>query len=162
MSFTVNRPFNLANLQASTKTAVANGNTYSTTSLTPVMAGLGAFAVATPAKSGKLILLLDTELSNNTAGNGIDLISFRYGTGTAPATGDAATGTIIAPFSAKFKSYIAATGDYAVPYTLIANVDRSGALDIAHWFDLVFEARTGGTAKINLTQQGWQAIEATN
>ena len=69
----------------------APANTGSTTG---VMMGLGTTCTITPVYSGRIRVHFTGMLSNNTGGN-THGYNVRYGTGTAPANGVAATGTVL-------------------------------------------------------------------
>lgn len=119
-------------------------NPASTTSTTPVMMGLGSsWALTLSASgSGRVSLSLDAGAINSIGENGV-VFQISYGTGTAPANGSAAVGTV-------------------VPNTIGQIWNSSGGLQQAFhracevsltpgttcWFDLQVYANVGGTASI--------------
>jgi hypothetical protein len=65
-----------------------------TTSATPVMMGFGSFCKITPVTTGRVRMGIRGALGNTSASI-TDSVQFRYGTGTAPANGAAASGTTV-------------------------------------------------------------------
>ena len=103
---------------------------------TAVMMGLNK--VLTPVSSGKVLVIVSGEVTNNTSGDGCKY-GIRYGTGTPPVNGAAVTGTQIGTtvtaqatgsvLNAPFSHHGVAVG--LVPGT-------------AYWFDISLQAVGGG------------------
>jgi hypothetical protein len=116
-------------------------NPASTTSLVGVMAGI---AVAfTPTQTGRVLVIAEGSMSNNTVGDAID-VQIRYGTGTAPVNGAALTGTA----AGAFQRCTATGAALQVPFAVVAIVTGL-TVGTAYWFDLMEKAITGGTAQIS-------------
>lgn len=136
-------PIAFGSLPAGQYANVNSATDNSTTSATEVMAGYGlAF---TPSKTGKVIILVKAVVYNATAGDGLDIPGFRYGTGTAPTNGAAATGTNI--FKQILRYTAIPTGSNNEPLGFGVYVTGL-TLNTAYWFDLSFNVVTGGTAHI--------------
>jgi hypothetical protein len=116
-------------------------NPTGTTSLTKVMIGAGA--TITPKAGGIVTVTVSGNLVNNTLGDG-STADLRYGTGTAPANGDAVTGTRCAG-----DAYVGTTAA-AVEHSPFSLTCIIAGLTIGTpiWIDLSFAAVTGGTASI--------------
>lgn len=108
-----------------------------TTSPTGVMMGIGY--TITPTASGKIRFAISGVMFNNVATAGV-VVALRYGTGAAPANGDALTGTVIsgAPQAA------IDTAANAVGFEVHGTI---GGLTIgtAYWFDLSCATIPNGT-----------------
>lgn len=111
-----------------------------TTSATAVMAGLGATLSLTPAKSTRVRLVISGQMSNSTINDGVTLDA-RYGTGTAPANGDAVTGTL-AGIAQTATSLVALQRSGFCLQAIITGL----TIGTAYWFDFSELAVTGGTA----------------
>jgi parallel beta-helix repeat protein len=79
-------------VQGAAPAAFRPANPASTVSATAVMMGLGSTCAFTPRGSGRVLVNVTAYASSTTAAAGINC-GGRYGTGTAPANGVAATGT---------------------------------------------------------------------
>lgn len=116
-----------------------------TTSGTLVMAGVGLLGGSTtkmgitPTGTGIVRIIVKGEFNNNTAGVNV-AVGLRFGTTTAPANGDAVTGT---------------TADVDVTYTSDLNTKREFVkmanvtgltIGTAVWFDLAFSTSSGADA----------------
>lgn len=124
-----------------TPNAVAQGTAASptgTTSLTAVMLGLGL--TVTPVNQPRLDLRVTAQIGNTTAADGVT-VQVRYGTGTAPANGDAVTGTAVGAS----QTFTAATAGATTGVTL-GGVVTGLTLGTAYWVDVAIQATTGGTA----------------
>ncbi|MEM3844947.1 MAG: hypothetical protein QXU98_04525 [Candidatus Parvarchaeota archaeon] len=119
-------------------------NPSGTTSTSAVQMGLGV--TYTPATTGRLLVIVVGEASNNTAGDGAT-VQLSYGTGSSPSNGASATGTAVG-------SKISITSNAAsqtVPFSL-GYVLTGLTIGTSYWFDLQVAAVTGGTASVsNLT-----------
>jgi hypothetical protein len=116
-------------------------NPAGTTSTTPVMMGLGI--TFTPLYSGRVKIIISGEASNNTAGDGF-IIYAAYGTGAAPANGNAATGTT----AGNHVSGASAAANALLPFSIVAVVTGL-TVGTAIWIDLELGAVTGGTASLS-------------
>ncbi len=112
-----------------------------TSSLTFVMAGLAGSI--TPATSGNVLFLANVTAVNNTTGDGCQT-QIKYGTGTAPTNGAAVTGT-----SAGNQSVASAGAVLNYPMALMGYATGL-TVSTAYWYDIAFEAVTGGTCTIQL------------
>jgi hypothetical protein len=116
-----------------------------TAALTPgVMVGLNA--PITPTVTGKILVTISGTLINTVA-NKTPNIQIRYGTGTPPVFGVAATGTVTGGICTMTGNTI----NNASPFSLSAIV-LNAALATALWFDLaIWNSTTGGTAWVTGT-----------
>lgn len=114
-----------------------------TTDGTGKMMGLaGSF---TPSNTGKVLIII-SGTSSNTSGNGAS-VRLRYGTGSAPANGDALTGTL-AGGTATAATYFTSSGAWKTPFTVSAVVTGL-TLSTAYWIDVQVAVITAGTASIS-------------
>lgn len=112
-----------------------------TTSLTGVMMGLAGSI--TPTMTGRIrVVVCGTIFNANAIGDGAN-VQIRTGTGSAPANGDALTGTTAGGLS----KYIAPTTACKVPFAVSAIVSGL-TLNVARWIDVGLAATTAGTATI--------------
>ena len=117
-----------------------------TTSTAQVMAGLGSTITFTPASSGQIqVVLTPQSCWNNTNADGAQY-QISYGTGTAPLNGVAVTGTQTGP-TIKLVNPTTA-GSMKFPCNLTANIISLTA-GTTYWFDIAFNAVTGGTANMD-------------
>lgn len=115
-------------------------NPTGTTSTTQVMAGL---AVAfTPRSTGRMLVVVTMRGANSTAASGA-LAQIRFGTGTAPTNGAAATGTAVG--AATHAISTAANEFNTIALTAIITGATVGT---ALWVDLGEAAVTSGTATL--------------
>jgi hypothetical protein len=119
--------------------------TKSTTSTGIVMAGLGAagsLAKLTPSRSGVVLLMISGYHQHSVAGGAVQAFLV-YGTGTAPVTGAAATGT------GTQIGWIGTspTANAALPFGFMTVLNLTPGT--AYWFDLQFRATIAGTAQLN-------------
>lgn len=123
----------------------APSNPTGTASTTLVMAGLaGSF---TPATSGNMFLATSWTSSNSAGSDGC-AARLAYGTGTAPTNGAAQTGTLVGGAAT------ITTSSVANQFQAGSNVGYVTGLTVstAYWYDLAFEAITGGTCSLaNIT-----------
>jgi hypothetical protein len=110
-----------------------------TTDVTGKMMGLAGSI--TPSTSGQIIIIISGDVQNSNALGGAK-IQLRYGTGSAPANGDAATGTALGGF-VKVTTSIGASD--AFPFT-VQGVVTGLTVATAYWIDLQIAAITTGTA----------------
>ncbi len=125
-------------------------STFNTSSATYVMAGMAKSF--TPLGTGKIAITVSGTLYNTTAGQGATY-RLRYGTGSAPSSGAAETGTAVG--TARLITSVGAGGN--VGFT-IAEVLSGLTVGTAYWFDL--EVMTSGSGAAYL-QDGicFMAIE---
>lgn len=119
-----------------------NGSTGSaTSSSTKVMQGFGAVWTITPATTGRVRITVVGYTTNTTTGNA--KINAAFGTGTAPVSGAALTGTTFS--NTDILATSASSGaSPAVPFTFIA--EASGlTLGTAYWFDSALGSSTGSS-----------------
>jgi hypothetical protein len=114
------------------------GDPTGTTDTTGVMMGLAGSV--TPARSGKVLIIIDGDITNGTASMG-GKIQIRYGTGTAPSNGAALTGTGVGGVCNWMNAGSNVNrGIFSVQYIV------SGlSVSTAYWIDLSL-ARTGATS----------------
>ena len=118
-----------------------------TSSTSPIMAGLGAVWTLTPKFSGIFEVTLDGSIFSTVATDGT-AVAIAYGTGAPPSNGNAQTGTIIG--SNVVGQIVTASGQ--TPFAMTRNTSSPIAIGTPVWFDAQFYAVTGGTAGIlNLT-----------
>jgi hypothetical protein len=119
---------------------VTPSNPSGTTSLTPVMAGLAG--AITPTKSGSVLIIVSGIMRNTTAVDG-ETVQIAYGTGSAPANGDAATGT-----TAGNLLHMLNEPDFNFYPFSVQSAVTGLTVSTAYWIDLQFAAGTGGTANL--------------
>lgn len=112
-----------------------------TASLVGVMMGLAGGI--TPVSSGRILLLISGDVSNDTANDGAS-VQCAYGTGTAPLNGAAATGTNVGN---PVKLVNGATPTVKIP-TLCQGIVTGLTLNTGLWLDVNLAAITGGTATL--------------
>ena len=122
--------------------SAAGGNPASTTNTSGLHAGLGGAATITPAKSGRVLILITGTAYNNTLLDGVT-VQVRTGTGTAPINGAALTGTArgaaLSMISSTANAYCAFTAAVLVTGLTVGT---------AYWIDVSQAAITGGVAQI--------------
>lgn len=120
--------------------ALAPSNPTGTTSLTGVMMGLAGSI--TPARTGNVLVFIKGSLRNNTASRGCTVF-ITYGTGSAPANGDALTGTQVGGES--FTDGMAAN---SIPAFTADGLITGLTPATAYWIDVSLAARTSGTCTL--------------
>ena len=116
-------------------------NPTGTADLTGKMMGLAG--TMTPATTGRIhVTITGTIFNSGGVGDGAN-VQLRTGTGTAPANGDALTGTT----AGGLVQYVSPTTACKVPFTVCAIVSGL-TLATARWIDVGLAAVTGGTAEI--------------
>jgi hypothetical protein len=119
-----------------------------TTSATGTMAGFGTAtwgtALITPAKSGKIIVSINGSLTNSSTGG--SQVGIRWGTGTAPVNGAAATGTAVGGIG--IRSALGA--NLQTPFS-INGIITGLSVGTQIWLDAVVVAVTTGTSGLNAT-----------
>jgi len=117
------------------------GNPAGTADLTGKMMGLAG--TITPSSTGRVhITITGTIFNSGGVGDGAN-VQLRTGTGSAPANGDALTGTT----AGGLVKYVAPTTACKVPFTVCAIVSGL-SLAVARWIDVGLAAVTGGTAEV--------------
>jgi len=131
----------------STAPASSSGATAQSTPADPTGTGsptqvmMGLAGSITPVKSGKVLVVISGAL-NHSAGGTQTTIQIRYGTGSAPANGAAATGTTAGA------ALVTANANGGTPQSFVVNAVLSGlTLSTAHWLDLGL-ATAGPTASL--------------
>ena len=112
-----------------------------TTDTTGKMMGLAGSI--TPTFSGSVLLIVSGDVTNDTITDGAK-VQLSYGTGTAPANGDAIGGTQCGGRP----SYDAAGAADRVPFSVNCVVTGL-TLTTTYWIDLTLAAITGGTASVS-------------
>lgn len=103
-------------------------NPTSTTSATQVMMGLAGSI--TPTVSGKILIIISGAI-NNSSGNVNNTVQIRYGTGSAPSNGDAATGTAVGA------ARISSNANGGTPDAFTVNAVVTGLTpSTTYWIDL--------------------------
>jgi len=113
-----------------------------TTSTASVQAGYGK--TATPIRTGRFLIVMTILLGNQTAGDGA-AAQLSIGTGSPPASGASATGTVISPRGVVESG--AANANKTV--TLFAAISGL-TLGVQYWIDAQVAALTGGTANYQI------------
>ena len=106
----------------------------STTNTTGVMMGLAGSI--TPTVTGKLLITISGDMKNG-SNNGNSVTHIRYGTGTAPANGNALTGTV----GGSLINMTAAAANQRVPFS--CNVIVTLTVGTTYWIDLGLKAASG-------------------
>jgi hypothetical protein len=125
-----------------------------TVSPTPVFVGFAI--IAQPQVTGRLIVTIQGNFQNTTAGQGA-YVAVRYGTGPAPANGVLApgVGTVLAPEL----SYIQIAGNIAgnwVPFTY-TSVITGLAVGTNYWIDLTYH--NGNSGNVSLMGCSYAVVE---
>jgi hypothetical protein len=126
-------------------TNFTNATQVNTGSNTAVMAGFGSSWAITPSSTGRVRIRVtgSCALSLGSSPNQINL-NLRYGTGTAPAGGAAATGTQMLTSDYYGGVALSANSEWGAPITLEAEVSGL-TLSTAYWFDATFFVSSGAT-----------------
>jgi len=115
-----------------------------TTSTTGVMMGLAG--LITPAKSGRILIVISGDIYNATGNNGAQ-VQMRTGTGAAPANGAALTGTTRGGLVKMLNTASLGNVTSRAPFSLNCVITGLGiGTDV--WIDVGLAAITGGTARI--------------
>lgn len=114
-----------------------------TSSTAGVMMGLSASI--TPVISGKLLIIISGDIDNNTNGDG-GQVQIRYGTGAAPANGDALTGTTAGGL-VKFLNNGNGTANLQRGIFSVNAIVSGLTLSTPVWIDISLAAIGGGTAR---------------
>lgn len=125
--------------RANNQTNVASPS--GTTDTTGKMMGLAG--AITPTYSGNILLIISGDISNGTTGDGAK-VQASWGTGAAPANGDAIGGTQCG----SRPTFTALTGVLTVPFTVNCMI-TGRALATPLWLDVTLAAITAGTASIS-------------
>lgn len=113
-----------------------------TTSTTYVMLGLKKYLLIQ--NTGEVLIHIICSAYNTLQAGGVE-IQLAYGTGVAPNSGDAATGTVISNYATHTSSNANATGGLSV-LAIISGLVRG----TKYWFDIQWDCTTaGGTATID-------------
>ncbi len=131
--------FSLTSTKSATNTATSAAPT-ATVSATAVMMAVGG--ALTPANTGRVLITLSGQMANDTINDGAT-VQLRYGTGAAPANGDAVTGTQVG-VSQTFTALVAAQRDGFC----ISGVVTGLTIGTAIWIDAALNRVTGGSAAI--------------
>lgn len=115
------------------------GTNYTATNSSEIMAGFGSSWTITPATTGHVRITVTGYFETN-ALNGTIFTRAHYGTGSAPSSGSAASGTAM---TTKFIEGTAANASAPwMPFTFIAEVS-SLTLSTAYWWDMGVKADSG-------------------
>jgi len=131
--------YTLTSTKSSTNNATAAAPS-GTTSATAVMMACGG--AITPANTGRVLITASGQMANTNAGSGAT-IDLRYGTGTAPANGDAVTGTLVGIAQTNTSVSAAQKSGFCV-----SGIITGLTLGTAYWIDLSLLKVTAGTATI--------------
>lgn len=120
------------------------GDPTATTTTTGGMMGLAGSI--TPVRSGTILIIISGDIDNNTAGDGAQ-VQIRYGTGSAPANGNALTGTAVGGLIKVVNVNVSLLTVGKTPFSTNAIVTGLTP-NTAYWIDAGVAAITGGTARI--------------
>jgi hypothetical protein len=138
-------------VSGATLQTVSAGNAPGTSSTTGVMAGYGTTsyltpaALITPVRSGLVLVTFSGIMSNNTT-NAITGFDIRYGTGTPPVNGAAATGTVAGPAT---QAHIYSANIY-LPFSLSAMITGL-TLNTQYWLDMRQVVASGTGSLLSVT-----------
>jgi hypothetical protein len=119
--------------------------TAGTTSTAGVMAGLPGSI--TPSTTGRVMFIVSGYLTSSSAGAFACIVSMRYGTGSAPSHGAAATGTAIPNCPNAFGH--SSSANFSVPFSL-AVIITGLTVGTTYWLDVVYgSSAAGSTARLN-------------
>ena len=125
-------------------TNFTNATQPSTGSTTAVMTGFGSSWTLTPTTTGRVRIKV-TGSSALSLGSAPQIsINLRFGTGTAPSSGAAATGTQMLTSDYYGVSSVNAVSSYGAPICMEAEVTGL-TLGTAYWFDATFFVSSGAT-----------------
>lgn len=110
-----------------------------TADLTGVMMGLAGSI--TPNTSGQIIIIVSGDIANSSIGGA--KVKLRYGTGTAPTNGAAATGTPVSQFIT-----LSPIGANIQESFSVQGIATGLTVATAYWIDLQVAAMTTGTASV--------------
>ena len=101
---------------------------------------------------GAVVFACNLDVASSTAGDGVK-IKMVWGTGSAPANGDAATGTAIGPNP----TYLSTAAGQLEHTSFSQTITMTGGINvmIAYWVDFQVEALTGGRASISNVNCVW-------
>lgn len=134
---TVGLALNSAVLQA------APGNPTGTSSATQIMMGLGTTCHLTPTYSSRIRIEFNGDVSNAVI-NASSGLQARFGTGTAPSNGAAASGTTVGPQVNSFTAGAAGANNSFAVGGIITGLTPG----TAYWFDLGLLAVTNGPSAV--------------
>jgi hypothetical protein len=121
------------------------GSTAGTTSTGGVMAGLPGSI--TPSTTGRVMFIVSGYMTSSAAGAFAAIVGMRYGTGSAPSHGAAATGTLIPNCPAAFGH--SASASYTVPFS-VAVIITGLTVGTTYWLDVQYgSSSSSSTAKLN-------------
>ena len=150
---TGNLPFTASvQVQPSNPTAPASTGAYK-------MQGLGASAVITPTRSGKIIVTFSGTVispAGTAAGNGLGY-QISYGTGTAPANAAALTGTQVGTIQSWVNPTTVVAADVFVPFSTTAIITGL-TVGTTYWLDLAAES-VGTASDMGLSTVSVSAAE---
>jgi hypothetical protein len=130
-------------LQIATNAVVGPTGNVSTTD---VHMGMGTIFSLTPVNSGRAVIILSGMVLNSSAvGSGVN-VTGRYGTGTAPANGVAASGTMIGVT----QHFVASTTAGQQGFCIHGSANL--VVGTSYWFDLTIQAVTSGGATVKDVQ----------
>jgi hypothetical protein len=136
-------PAALLSTAGATLTATPSDPTGTTSTAAYVMMGFGTTCAITPTKSSRLLVSVYGQIGSTIANDGASY-QFRYGTGTAPINGAAATGTLLG----SSPGVIATVNNQEYPFNLTLTITGLTP-GTAYWMDLGVAATLGGTTKLN-------------
>jgi hypothetical protein len=145
ISFTGTNPLTIALSLGNATLQASPSNPTGTTSTTPVMAGLGGTCHITPVYSGRIKVEFIATVGNSTSGATVTN-TVRFGTGTAPANGVAATGTQVGTGVA----YTAPASNYNEPI-FNGGIITGLSTGTAYWLDITEAVSTGTGSYINVS-----------
>jgi hypothetical protein len=141
-------------LQSGAANTTLPSNPTGTHSTTAVMMGLGSSLTFTPSRTGNVLLHITGVMSINNAANSCTAI-LRYGSGTAPANGVAASGTAL---SATVTVFMPNNNGPEMPTALVA-VASGLTVGTAYWYDLAMSSVTGSTTTCSMVAITGSAAE---
>jgi hypothetical protein len=103
---------------------------------------MGCAGTITPLNSTRLHVMISGQMANATAGSGAT-VDFRYGTGTKPSNGDAASGTVVGIAQTAVSVSAAQKSGFCI-HAIITGLSTS----TAYWLDASLLAVTSGNATI--------------
>jgi hypothetical protein len=121
--------------------AAAPAGTVSATEVMMGLGGLSGFSI-TPVRTGRVAAMITGTCANSAANGGLN-ITGRHGSGTAPANGDPASGTL---WSTTQHYFMTSAKDVS-GFTVIGG-NPSLPLNVPAWFDVSIAATGGGTATV--------------
>lgn len=129
---------------ATPATIAAQNPTGTSSTASRKLMGLGGTATITPTRTGKVLIVANFRIANSNGAGAGGIGQIYYGTGTAPANGDAVSGTAVGTVFA-----MTAPSAGAFETMSLTAVVTGLTLSTAYWVDLGIAATSAGTLTVS-------------